>query len=190
REIEQRQLAKVSDLTANAAETQEAITGILKRTGIELDEQPDPDENGLGGPFMEPDSEATEAWAQEAASAGSWTELFDNSLDDLGSALDRLDTVREAARALPYGNPAPGHTITSRYGNRIDPFLGRLALHAGIDFRAKTGAPVKSTGAGKVVKAGASGGYGHMVEVDHGHGITTRYGHLSRILVDVGDTVS
>jgi murein DD-endopeptidase MepM/ murein hydrolase activator NlpD len=62
-------------------------------------------------------------------------------------------------------------------------------LHAGIDFAAQTGDEVKSTGAGKVVAAGVAGGYGNMVEIDHGYGISTRFGHLSKILVNVGDEI-
>ncbi|MCJ9674636.1 M23 family metallopeptidase, partial [Neorhizobium sp. SHOUNA12B] len=96
----------------------------------------------------------------------------------------------ETARDLPFGNPAPGRPVTSRYGNRIDPFLGRMALHAGIDFQASTGDDVKSTGSGKVISAGAASGYGNMVEIDHGQGITTRYGHMSKILVKEGDEVA
>jgi murein DD-endopeptidase MepM/ murein hydrolase activator NlpD len=82
-----------------------------------------------------------------------------------------------------------GRAITSRFGNRMDPFLGRPALHTGIDFRAETGADVKSTGAGKVTVAENSGGYGNMVEIDHGQGVSTRFGHLSAILVKAGDRV-
>ncbi|MFN7027599.1 MAG: M23 family metallopeptidase, partial [Pseudorhizobium sp.] len=133
------------------------------------------EEDGLGGPFLEPEMVGSS---------------FDDSLNGLEAALNRLEAVRETARALPYASPAPGRPVTSRYGNRIDPFLGRLAMHAGIDFQALTGEKVLSTGAGTVTVAESSGGYGNLVEVDHGHGITTRYGHLSRILVSVGDRVA
>jgi murein DD-endopeptidase MepM/ murein hydrolase activator NlpD len=62
-------------------------------------------------------------------------------------------------------------------------------MHAGVDFRQKTGSEVKATGKGVVIHAGTAGGYGLMVEIDHGNGITTRYGHLSKILVKEGDVV-
>lgn len=172
--IEQEQLTRIADLTSNAEQTATAIADIMKRTGVDVGAFVGPSGSALGGPFLEP----------ETASS-----LFDNSLDELDAALNRLEAVRETAKALPYGNPAPGRKLTSQYGNRIDPFLGRLALHAGIDFQADAGAKVFGTGAGKVVTAEFSGGYGNLVEIDHGHGITTRYGHLSRILVSKGDAV-
>ena len=171
--IEQEQYEKIANLTIDASETANAMAAIMSRTGVKI-EAPSEPESGLGGPFVEP-----------MTSAGT----FDASLDELDAALSRLESVRETARTLPFGNPAPGRNVTSRFGNRIDPFLGRLALHAGIDFQAETGSKVLCTGAGKVVAAGTSGGYGNMVEIDHGQGVTTRYGHLSRILVKVGDTV-
>ena len=176
--IEKEQLAKIANLTIGASSTADAITAILERTGVEISATPARPANaseGVGGPYVEPERS---------------TSVFEASLGELDTALDRLESARETARDLPFGNPAPGHQITSRYGNRIDPFLGRLALHAGIDFEAATGEDVKATGSGKVITAGISGGYGNMVEIDHGQGITTRYGHLSKILVEEGTAVS
>ena len=72
---------------------------------------------------------------------------------------------------------------------RIDPFLARPAMHTGLDFRGDTGEAIRVTAGGTVVSAGWSGGYGRMVEVDHGNGLSTRYGHLSEIDVKVGQTV-
>ena len=144
-------------------------------TGVNIDALTTASDEGVGGPLLEPETAVA---------------AFDDSVHGLDAALSRLEAVRETAKALPYGNPAPGRTMTSRYGNRLDPFLGRLALHAGIDFRASTGEKVFSAGAGTVVAAEFSGGYGNLVEIDHGYGITTRYGHLSRILVSAGDEVA
>jgi murein DD-endopeptidase MepM/ murein hydrolase activator NlpD len=73
---------------------------------------------------------------------------------------------------------------------RIDPFTRGPALHTGLDFRADPGAEVRATAAGRVVSAEYSGGYGRMVEVDHGNGITTRYAHLSAMRVAPGQAVS
>jgi murein DD-endopeptidase MepM/ murein hydrolase activator NlpD len=77
--------------------------------------------------------------------------------------------------------------VTSSFGVRRDPILRTPALHAGIDFRAAVGTPVRATGAGKVVRAGWNGGFGRMVEIDHGSGLTTRYAHLSKIGVRQGE---
>ncbi len=79
--------------------------------------------------------------------------------------------------------------FTSGFGVRNDPFLGRPAMHSGLDFRAAMGDPVRATANGKVSSAGNSGGYGRMVEIDHGNGLATRYGHLSEIKVKVGDII-
>jgi murein DD-endopeptidase MepM/ murein hydrolase activator NlpD len=80
--------------------------------------------------------------------------------------------------------------LTSGFGTRVDPFTRGPVLHTGLDFRADHGAPVRAAGAGRVVSAEYAGGYGNMVEVDHGHGVTTRYAHLSAISVSVGQTVA
>lgn len=103
----------------------------------------------------------------------------------------RADSLRRLLAAAPLGRPV-SRTVerTSGFGSRIDPFLGRLAYHTGVDFRETTGAPVFATGPGKVVAAGSNGGYGMMVEIDHGAGVSTRYAHLSAILVEAGQTVS
>ncbi len=172
-DLERQQLERMAGLTVDAAEKAQTIAQIMKRTGVDVDAIVE--EDGLGGPLLEPETVGSS---------------FDESLNGLEAALTRLETMRETARALPYASPAPGQPVTSRYGNRIDPFLGRLAMHAGIDFQAHTGEKVLSTGAGVVTVAEFSGGYGNLVEIDHGHGITTRYGHLSRILVSVGDRVA
>ncbi|MGV8936824.1 MAG: M23 family metallopeptidase [Allorhizobium sp.] len=174
--IEQDQLQRIAKLTDGAFDTADAIDTILQRTGIKVapteDDEPT---TAVGGPYVAPQL---------------FSDKFDSSLNDLDSALSRLDRMRDTARHLPFASPAPGREITSRFGNRVDPFLGRLAMHAGIDFREATGGEIRSTGAGTVTVAGPSGGYGNMVEIDHGFGISTRYGHMSRVLARVGDKVA
>jgi murein DD-endopeptidase MepM/ murein hydrolase activator NlpD len=90
--------------------------------------------------------------------------------------------------AIPTGRPSKGY-ITSGFGTRTDPFRGGLAHHMGIDFDAHTGDPVASAAGGVVVFAGVKSGYGNVVEVDHGNGYSTLYGHNSRLVVRVGDIV-
>ena len=106
------------------------------------------------------------------------------------TAVGRLADLRGTARRLPLARPLEGdRTITSEFGVRSDPFLGIGAMHTGLDFRAEVGDPVRTTGPGRVISAGRQGGYGLCVDVDHGNGVVTRYGHLSGISVAVGDTV-
>ncbi len=174
KDIEQDQIDRIQRLTNGAAQTAEEISGILERNGIPLDAATDDTQGGIGGPYVAPQSTAS----------------FNDSLNELDAALTRLEAMRDTAKRMPFANPAPGKDITSRFGNRPDPFLGGLAMHAGIDFRSPVGGQIKSTGAGKVIAAGPAGGYGNMVEIDHGYGLTTRYGHMSRVLVKVGDDVA
>ncbi|WP_246102800.1 M23 family metallopeptidase [Rhizobium straminoryzae] len=179
--LDQQQQARVFSLTRQADRTADAIATIMRRTGVSVGLAADgrsQRDKGVGGPFVPPLKD------------GMMDDSFDAAANALDVALTRLEAVRRAATTLPYGNPAPGREITSGFGNRIDPFLGRLALHAGVDFQAETGQRVRSTGAGRIVAAGESGGYGNMVDIDHGQGLVTRYGHLSRILVREGDTVA
>ncbi|MDA5635799.1 MULTISPECIES: M23 family metallopeptidase [Rhizobium/Agrobacterium group] len=172
KDIERQQISRIARLTNDAEDKASAMQDIIRQAGLKIDESGTDD---IGGPYAAPER--------------SETDPFNLSLNNLDNALNRLDIVKETATALPFGNPAPGRTITSRFGNRMDPFLGRPALHTGIDFRAETGADVKATGAGKVTVAENSGGYGNMVEIDHGQGVSTRFGHLSAILVRAGDKV-
>jgi murein DD-endopeptidase MepM/ murein hydrolase activator NlpD len=108
---------------------------------------------------------------------------------ELDEALDHLDAMKQEARRYPIANPAPGVSVSSGFGIRRDPLLGTPAMHAGIDFRGAVGSPARATAKGTVVKAGWNGGYGRMVEIDHGDGFTTRYAHLSKVLVNIGDKV-
>jgi murein DD-endopeptidase MepM/ murein hydrolase activator NlpD len=80
--------------------------------------------------------------------------------------------------------------ITSDFGNRIHPITGEEKFHAGIDIGASEGTPVGAAGAGEVTMAGWNGGYGNCVMIDHGNGLESLYGHLSAIMVSVGDLVT
>ncbi len=90
--------------------------------------------------------------------------------------------------AIPSGRPSKGY-ITSGFGTRSDPFNGGRAHHLGIDFDANTGDPVLAAAGGVVSFAGVKSGYGNVVEVDHGNGYSTLYGHNSRLIVRAGDIV-
>lgn len=92
---------------------------------------------------------------------------------------------------LPLRRPVgPESRVSSRFGPRSDPFLGTARMHAGQDFAAATGTPVFATAGGVVLSAGWGGGYGNLVQVDHGNGLVTRYAHLSEILVSQGQPVA
>ena len=112
-------------------------------------------------------------------------------------ALLRVNLARADANRLsntlitvPVRKPVTGEIDeTSPFGVRMDPFVHEAAMHTGIDFRGEIGEPIHATAAGTVSIAGWTGGYGKMVEINHGGGLATRYGHMSEIDVSVGDKV-
>jgi murein DD-endopeptidase MepM/ murein hydrolase activator NlpD len=171
RSIESEQMTRVTTLAANAYDTADKIADALETAGLPVDSEYG--KQGIGGPLIAVDGAAA----------------FDTKVKELDEALDQLDALKKEARSYPIANPAPGRPISSGFGVRKDPLLGTPALHSGIDFRAQLGSNALVTAPGIVVKAGWNGGYGRMVEVDHGNGFSTRYGHLSRIDVKVGDHV-
>lgn len=103
---------------------------------------------------------------------------------------DLLLASRMQKQVKPSGWPIDGGWISSLFGVRTDPFTGRLTRHMGIDFAGRSGADVLSVAAGIVTEAGPRDGYGNLVEINHGNGYTTRYGHNSKLLVAAGDKVS
>jgi murein DD-endopeptidase MepM/ murein hydrolase activator NlpD len=131
-----------------------------------------------GGPFVPTKP------PQSGASA------FESQLYRVNVGRAELDRYRGALVAVPVRNPVDGETdMTSPFGKRMHPILRRLAIHTGIDLRGDLGEPVRATATGKVTIAGRQGGYGNMVEISHGNGLATRFGHLSEISVKVGQVV-
>jgi len=113
---------------------------------------------------------------------------FNHSGEQLSVLESMMYSQQLEMSAMPTGRPSQGY-ITSGFGTRSDPFTGGRAHHMGIDFNANTGDPVLSAAGGVVVFAGRKSGYGNVVEVDHGNGYSTLYGHNSRLIVRSGDIV-
>lgn len=107
------------------------------------------------------------------------------------AALDpsRLARLEQLIARMPFAAPLLHYATNSPFGIRRDPFDGERAFHPGIDLEAEYGEAVYTTAPGIVDFAGLDGAYGRMIEINHGNGIQTRYAHLSRILVRVGDRV-
>lgn len=132
----------------------------------------------VGGPFV-------------AATPKNGDGLFERDLAAAENAVATLDGLRRALPTTPLRKPLAGDLqMTSTFGYRTDPFLGRPALHSGVDLRDEYGTLVRATAAGVVTVAGPQGGYGNMVEIDHGGGLSTRYAHLSAISVSPGQQLS
>ena len=135
------------------------------------------------------------AEAMTAGTFGSVAATFGMFQDVLGALESRLSVVRSGverrqalAAATPSIWPVAGW-LSSGYGTRRDPFTGGQDFHPGLDIAASHGQPVQATADGTVVTAGFSGNYGNLIVLDHGFGLTTRYGHLSRMTVRDGQQV-
>ena len=115
----------------------------------------------------------------------------DPTFKQLFSSWKKLDTLQDGAIAIPCDKPVRTAAFTSGFGVRSDPFHAGAAMHPGIDLAGPYGTPIYATAEGTVLRAGwNSGGYGNLVEIDHGRGIATRYGHMSAILVQAGEHVA
>lgn len=108
----------------------------------------------------------------------------------LSAALERMESLEQLLVAVPSTLPASGMELSSGFGFRRDPFTGAGAMHAGLDFKGPHGSPIRAAAAGRVSFAGVKAGYGYVIEIDHGHGIMTRYAHLSGFTTRVGESVT
>jgi murein DD-endopeptidase MepM/ murein hydrolase activator NlpD len=114
---------------------------------------------------------------------------FERQVHRVSLARAQADRLSRTLATLPVRQPMEDIDTSSGFGVRIDPFVGRPAMHTGLDFRGDIGDPVRATAAGEVTAAGWNGGYGKQVEIDHGNGLSTRYAHMSEIDVKVGQHV-
>lgn len=138
---------------------------------------------GQGGPFFD-----KEFFFEEDAML---EEDLGKHLENIkfSGKFDYLITLENLAKVLPFGEPMENYYLSSGFGNRIDPIKRTKALHRGLDFVGKSNAKIYSPSKGKVVLAGKFYEYGNAIVIDHGFGITTRYGHLSKIKVKKGQII-
>jgi len=172
--VEQRQLLALGAVHERIELRTRRMQGLLSDLGLDAGQIA---AGGTGGPFIA---------AKPRASASE----FERQLYRIKSDRAQMTRLQGKLKVVPYRKPVFGAlSLSSGFGYRTDPFLGRPALHSGLDFRGDTGDPVRATAAGIVENAGWSGGYGRMIEIDHGNGLSTRYGHLSQIDVKVGERI-
>ncbi|MEP9402679.1 M23 family metallopeptidase [Sphingomonas sp. VNH70] len=134
----------------------------------------------MGGPYEPVDAATAAAATANAANADA---AADAQFRALFLSWKKLDTIEQAAISIPSFQPVAHMAFTSNFGVRSDPFRGTAAMHAGVDIPGPIGTPVYATADGIISRAERAGGYGNLIEVNHGKGIATRYGHLSKILV-------
>jgi murein DD-endopeptidase MepM/ murein hydrolase activator NlpD len=132
---------------------------------------------GQGGPFLE---------MRQGNEPGVFLK---SSIDILGVRLDRLSKLKRLVGVIPFSPPLEQFSISSHFGKRRDPINKRWAMHYGLDLTSFKKANVYATSPGKVVKSGHRGKYGKFIEIDHGGGFKTRYGHLYKALVKRGQEV-
>ncbi len=177
-QVETRQMAALNSYEDGMESRVRRMRGIVSDLGLDMAhlEAATP-RVPMGGPFIP---------VKLSPNAGA----FERQLYRINITRAQMDRLTRTLALVPYRKPVVGEVeFTSGFGVRIDPFLGKPAMHPGLDFRAQTGDPVRATANGRVVNAGWAGGYGRMVEIDHGNGLSTRYGHLSEIDVKVGEYV-
>jgi murein DD-endopeptidase MepM/ murein hydrolase activator NlpD len=154
-----------------------AVLSTVTRLGISPDRFGQSSMTGVGGPY-EPVAEADISPAKVAQTDGQFRALF--------NSWKRLDQLQSGIVAIPSMKPVDTLVFTSNYGVRSDPFRGGRAMHAGVDIPGAYATPIYSTADAIVGRTGRIGGYGNLIELEHGKGIQTRYGHLSSILVSPG----
>jgi murein DD-endopeptidase MepM/ murein hydrolase activator NlpD len=172
--IEQRQDKLLVETEERVDSTTRRVRSVLDDLGVDVK----PVARGVGGPFV----------PLKAPESGESN--FDRQLYRLSVARAQLIQYSQTLVTVPVRKPVAGEIdMSSPFGVRMDPFLHRPAMHTGLDMRGDTGDPVHATASGRVSMAGPEGGYGNMVEIEHGNGLATRYGHLSEIDVKVGQKV-
>lgn len=107
----------------------------------------------------------------------------DLGFSSLFTSLQRLDGEPRSSAYIPSGRPVEKLVLTSNFGVRSDPFNGGARMHKGIDIPGPIGTPIHATADGIVNRAGWASGYGNLVQISHGNGMETRYGHMSKLLV-------
>ncbi len=154
------------------------IRDLIEDTGLSPDRfGPKLSPSNVGGPFV-PLPEGSDG-------------AFDRAVADLRVTVSAAARLDGALPRLPFAAPLSGRLqVTSPFGARTDPFIGRPAMHTGVDLREGYGVDIRATGGGRIAFAGVAGGYGNMVEVDHGNGLSTRYGHMGSIAVSEGQSVT
>jgi murein DD-endopeptidase MepM/ murein hydrolase activator NlpD len=174
--VEARQTATLNSLEEVYESKHKRIRGVLADLGLHEKKTGAPPP-ATGGPYV-PLTLRKDAGA------------FERQLYRINVARAQLDKLNRTLVAVPVRKPIAGEIdLSSGFGVRMDPFLRSPAMHSGVDFRSQTGDPVRATANGTVESAGWQGGYGKLVEIDHGNGFSTRYGHLSAIDVKAGQSV-
>jgi len=176
----------LAQLTARTRASIEAVENIITSTGLDInhlaplhlsDNRNDP-ARGRGGPFV--------PWTNQSPDHVTLQLEPGDGFPDI----DRLQALTRVLQRMPLSRPVDKIAVSSPFGYRLDPFTGAPSMHEGIDLEGPLGTPVMATAPGVVTFSGMRAAYGGLVEIKHGDGLMTRYSHLERELVQVGDHVA
>lgn len=174
RKVATAQLALADKANDTARARLQNTQSLLRRLGLDPERFiAQGDGGGTGGPYV-PVSAPSDADPRFKSLFVSWK---------------KLAALETAMAAIPSFVPVKAYSTTSTYGVRYDPFTGNTAMHAGLDMAGTQGEPIYAAADGIVTTGGRSGAYGNLIELAHGKGLATRYGHLSAVLVHPGERI-
>jgi murein DD-endopeptidase MepM/ murein hydrolase activator NlpD len=173
--IEARQIAFAERLTRFADDRAQAASGAIRKVGLNPATVIADDARAQGGPLI------------RLGEAGA---PMDPRFLRLAASLGQMSAMNTGLAHIPNAMPASFQYISSGFGVRTDPIEGGAAFHPGLDFKGPRGAPIYAAATGQVSFTGQRQGYGNCVEISHGHGLVTRYAHMSRIVTRLGQQVT
>lgn len=179
--LDEQENETVDRLAGQAEVIIDSMENLIETAGLDVEDLMSGDEElvaGQGGPFI--------ALQGDGRPAG----RLKSKLQNLENRLAYSDSLQTVVKKIPFAVPLHGYYTTSKFGKRRDPKNRKWSMHYGVDFGSSPKAKIYVTAPGKVTYAGWKGSFGKLVEVDHGAGIRTRYGHLSKINVKKGQIIS
>ena len=184
-QIKDAQITLMDQIQERTKGNADRLEQAIKLTGLKLNTLGGKTNTGVGGPFVAagtPTSKTRNPFID-------MHDMFENSVAELENQMNRWASLESVFEHLPVAAPLGTGYLSSHFGKRRDPFTNRWATHSGLDFSAPFNTPVYATAPGKIAFAGRDGAYGYMVEINHGLGLTTRHGHLNKLLVKPGEQV-
>lgn len=181
--------AKLGEIQARVMRLDAFGERLAKAAGIKENEFRFSETPGQGGPIPSAQLQHDLSLTEFRDRLGEMSRVLDDRSDKLGVLDSILMEGRLAQKAIPTVLPVEQGYYSSNFGYRLDPFNGRSTFHTGVDFVANPGTLAHAAAGGVVSAAEFHPEYGNMVDIDHDNGLTTRYGHLSKYRVKVGDVV-
>lgn len=178
---------RLGTLQAEAIRLKALTHKLAKLSGLDIEAEGLHELLGQGG--LPPQSQTKLTQAEFEANFSQLEAGFERQSSGLASIQDYLITKENIEAAIPSGKPVKKGWISSYYGYRVDPFTGKKAFHDGLDIAGKSGSEILAVADGIVSWRGARGGYGQMIEINHGNGYLTRYAHNKKVVVKLGDRI-